>query len=155
LQGTKLVSNLPEGTSVDHITRAGSNVYFRTESFSQQTGHSVELWVSNGTAAGTRQLHDFGDTDFRQMFGLPNGKVIVGASPTATTGGRYLQPWVSDGTVAGTKLLKDIKADFTRISGSPVFKGVFYFAGSDTTHGNELWRTDGTAAGTFMVQDFI
>lgn len=32
---------------------------------------------------------------------------------------------------------------------------VAYFRGSDVTHGQELWRSDGTSAGTVMVADFV
>ncbi|HTQ80905.1 MAG TPA: ELWxxDGT repeat protein [Thermoanaerobaculia bacterium] len=31
--------------------------------------------------------------------------------------------------------------------------GALYFAGSDPAHGNEVWRSDGTAAGTYRVTD--
>ena len=31
--------------------------------------------------------------------------------------------------------------------------GSIYFAGKDATHGNELWKSNGTAAGTSMVAD--
>lgn len=31
--------------------------------------------------------------------------------------------------------------------------GVFYFNSNDGIHGNELWRSDGTTAGTWMVKD--
>src|SRR5262245_33095354 len=32
--------------------------------------------------------------------------------------------------------------------------GTLFFAADDGVHGRELWKTDGTAAGTVMVQDF-
>ncbi len=32
-------------------------------------------------------------------------------------------------------------------------KGVFYFAGYDQVYGTELWRSDGTEAGTYMLLD--
>jgi ELWxxDGT repeat protein len=40
-------------------------------------------------------------------------------------------------------------------SGMVVFKGKTYFAANDGTHGQELWRTDGTTAGTVMVADLF
>ena len=30
---------------------------------------------------------------------------------------------------------------------------IFYFVGNDGEHGNELWRSDGTTQGTYMVKD--
>ncbi len=52
-------------------------------------------------------------------------------------------------------LLKDIRSgsagsnpgDFVDVS------GITYFTADDGKHGRELWRTDGTASGTFMVKD--
>ena len=38
-------------------------------------------------------------------------------------------------------------------AGSVSFDGSTYFEGNDAAHGFELWRTDGTAAGTRLVKD--
>lgn len=35
----------------------------------------------------------------------------------------------------------------------PTLSGVTFFRAEDGAHGSELWRTDGTASGTFMVRD--
>jgi ELWxxDGT repeat protein len=46
-------------------------------------------------------------------------------------------------------------SDYGDVISSVVFKNVFYFAGTDGVRGNELWRSDGSAAGTFLVRDVI
>jgi ELWxxDGT repeat protein len=68
--------------------------------------------------------------------------------------------WKTDGTAAGTVLVADTNPgsagsfppfDSTRdIVG---FNGMVFFAADGGVHGVELWRSDGTEAGTVLVAD--
>ncbi len=85
-----------------------------------------------------------------------NDDYVFYASRTNITG-REL--WRSDGTTAGTMLVKDINpSDESYIRwqsslASSVVDNTLYFMASDGTHGRELWKSDGTEAGTVMVKD--
>jgi len=72
------------------------------------------------------------------------------------THGREL--WASDGTAAGTVMVKDINpGSASGLYGGDrwftVLDGIGYFPANDGINGFELWRTDGTEAGTYMVKD--
>jgi ELWxxDGT repeat protein len=58
-------------------------------------------------------------------------------------------------TVRGTKVFTSVAPDSQTQYGSEfaVFNGFLYFVADDDVHGNELWRTDGTDAGTTLVSD--
>src|SRR5262249_56022389 len=68
----------------------------------------------------------------------------------------------SDGTAAGTGMVADINPGAN--SASPLFhllpdcsptnvNGTIFFTADDGVQGVELWKSDGTAAGTVMVAD--
>src|SRR5262249_52157750 len=68
------------------------------------------------------------------------------------------EPWLSDGTEAGTYLIKDIFSGRTashRRSERPVVLGdsAYFPARRDFAHGEALWKSDGTEAGTVLVKD--
>src|SRR5262249_59482779 len=68
--------------------------------------------------------------------------------------------WTSDGTADGTALVKDINPGAA--DGRPGViapqrlvdvGGIAYFSATTTGAGSELWRSDGTEAGTTLVKD--
>lgn len=110
-----------------------------------------DLWVTDGTEAGTISLAT-GVNASRP--GVIAGQVVfLGAD---ATNGREL--WSTDGTPGGTALLKDIQPGAASSWGglgttfAPAGASLLFF-GEDAEHGRELWRTDGTAAGTELVKD--
>lgn len=67
--------------------------------------------------------------------------------------------WCTDGTPNGTYMVKDINpgvnsgiADYFEYT-AYVMNNVLYFRGNDGINGVELWRSDGTSSGTFMVKN--
>jgi ELWxxDGT repeat protein len=125
-------------------------VYFKARSAS----FGDELWVTDGTPAGTSQVIDI-------QAGSGNGNpidIIVFNGLlyfTANDGINSSELWRSDGTPEGTELVIDIRPG--NAPGNPVFKTIFgdklLFTANDGTHGTELWISDGTAAGTMLLKD--
>jgi ELWxxDGT repeat protein len=124
------------------------------------SGSGAELWVSDGTTAGTQLVKDIrpgsSDSDPQDLT-VFNGKLYFTAKDGSATG-REL--WVSDGTAAGTQLFKDIYRgapyvleDDNDPTGLTVFNGRLFFSANDGINGRELWSTDGTAAGTQLFKD--
>jgi len=115
-----------------------------------------ELWISDGTSAGTSILYT--PTAAVSNSYAPNafGAVVSGdhvffiVDDGSSSGNEQI--YVSDGTVAGTHILDP---DVTSVSQSNLtdLDGTLYFGMNDGTHGNQLWKSDGTAAGTTMVTD--
>ncbi|MEA2328743.1 MAG: hypothetical protein QOE68_3702, partial [Thermoanaerobaculia bacterium] len=139
---------------------AGSKVFFAGTGFD----HSNELWVTDGTQAGTRLVKNIrmpSPNEYVQVFPYEASAAAGGALFFFADDGIHgTELWRSDGTEAGTSLVKDIApgaaSSFVRIvEGSAMtdYHGLLYFVADDGVHGAELWRSDGTAAGTTMVSD--
>ncbi len=138
-----------------------------------QNVFGIELWRTDGTEPGTQLLRDINvldQTDFApEPAGMTvlNGQLVFRAREPFTAGGAGSELWTSDGTSAGTMLLADIRPGGTNDSDSsstpqnitffdrpdPLLDWIFFSATANTTLGNELWRSDGTAAGTVLVKD--
>jgi ELWxxDGT repeat protein len=61
----------------------------------------------------------------------------------------------TDGTDGGTTLLSEFDYGFDAPALFTGFAGTVWFTAGDGEHGVELWRTDGTAAGTRLARDIV
>ncbi|KAA6438569.1 DNRLRE domain-containing protein [Dyadobacter flavalbus] len=118
--------------------------------------NSVELWKSDGTVTGTKVVSQVTDS---------LGTILEQAG-TIVTAGNYLYyitnaagsyPLVrTDGTQAGTKVIKNLfpggnLKDFNLYTAM----GLVYLTAHDSDNNQELlWRTDGTAEGTYQLGTF-
>jgi ELWxxDGT repeat protein len=119
------------------------------------TIYGDELWVTDGTKAGTHVVKDIEDGSMGSDphgFTVFNNKLYFNAH-TDVFGNEL---WCSDGTAAGTVMVKDIvlgNGQGSNPSELTVFNGKLYFSAFDMVNGDELWSTDGTVAGTQLVKD--
>ena len=115
-----------------------------------------ELWISDGTAAGTRLVKDInpGASDSRIHFPTKVGNKLFFVADDGKTGPEL---WVSDGTRPGTKLVRDLQPGLASILTSPktltAVGNKLYFTFEAASTGQELWCSDGTNAGTKLVAD--
>lgn len=140
--------------------------------FSADDGiHGLELWVTDGTVAGTRLFKDLvpGTTGSFPAFTTQSlqptggfvafkGRFYFGA------GGPNLPDhvlWVSDGTPEGTQPLVSLPGTDTRAPKLPatfcVVGDTLYFSAQtlgEAPFTRQLWRTDGTPGGTQQVSSF-
>lgn len=124
--------------------------------------HGYELWKVTMPNRRTVLVKDI-NTAFPDASSEPgdftvfNGELYFSAN--SGTGDRKL--WKTDGTEAGTRQVSDINlapssfAPYAVPRRFTVFNGAMYLQADDGTSGRgfELWKTDGTAAGTVLVKD--
>lgn len=109
------------------------------------------MWKSDGTSGGTLSV---GPVPFRTQLAKAGSQLFfVGCDPD-----NGCELWKSDGTENGTALVKNINASGSMLSsgeslGAAEMDGKLFFWAEDGVHGKELWKSDGTAAGTVLVKD--
>lgn len=111
------------------------------------------LGRTDGTVDGTFQLKNLGpSTGYSGYFGTGDAAYFM----MLNNNGDTLSLVKSDGTATGTVVVKKFSMLNNDINQNPFFTAIgdtVYFAVYDVNYGKELWKTDGTEAGTTMVGD--
>ncbi|MBS4064108.1 MAG: T9SS type A sorting domain-containing protein [Chitinophagaceae bacterium] len=160
--GTGLVKDLYPGVNPGNVfgfAEFNNKLYFSATDWALPSRGSI-LFESDGTEAGTKPV--FGNEMSEVPGNVGTVKVVAGNRLffTARTTDAGLELWSTDGNTTGTAIVKDINTNKTgtpnsaaSLSGAIVHNGVYYFAAANNTNGQELWKSDGTEAGTVMIKD--
>jgi ELWxxDGT repeat protein len=154
----------PASPDLTNLHRAGNRAFF----LARDPEGPIDLWVTDGRT-GTRRVTLFCSTTDECAFPTPVDLTGTGGLAFFTVHSKLVgsELWRSDGSAAGTFQVRDIHSgagsallsDIAALDGRALF-------GALTTSPNEappvLWRSDGTAAGTVLVdggatwpQDFL
>ncbi|MBT1700132.1 T9SS type A sorting domain-containing protein [Fulvivirgaceae bacterium PWU4] len=136
---------------ITNFTAMGDKLFFTLRKDYDNVAETEELWVTNGTLAGTSMLRSFAWQRHMSESGMENFKVFNNAVYFRSGYPTKSALWKSDGTVAGTAKVHDV--EITRpynLPNEPVIANDrLYFAGTPVEYGApSLWSTDGTTEGT-------
>jgi ELWxxDGT repeat protein len=146
--GTTLLYSFGQSVELSAFIAVGNTVFF--------SAGAQGMWRTDGTVAGTLQMNT-GDQFFSGLRGMnvnSNGTLYFTGFNTA----QGHEIWKSDGTSAGTVLVKDVRpgagSSLFEVIGNPSGpdgKGGVYFSADDGVNGRQIWKSDGTSAGTVPV----
>jgi ELWxxDGT repeat protein len=144
------------GFAPKFLTAVGDKLYF----VANEPIQGSELWVTDGTPAGTptgaRPVKDINAGNFgsaiRELHSV-DGKLLFVARGNVHTEEDAL--WVSDGTEAGTTEVSKISATGSdpEMQQFMILNDKLLFSADDAIHGSELWTSDGSTANTTLVKD--
>ncbi len=160
LAGTQMVQDInPIGaaSNATSFVKMGGDTYF----IANDATHPSAIWRSDGTAIGTFAISNIGlnsdwyEGEITNLVATSNQIFFTAIDPIARK-----ELFVSDGTLAGTRMVKDINPDngwcwwcLVQIDSLKVINNKVVFRAGDSVSGREMWVSDGTANGTFMLED--
>lgn len=121
--------------------------------------HGSELWATDGSEENTYLVKDINPGENGSLYGefTAMGSKVYFKAWDGINGDEL---WVSDGSEEGTYLLKDINlnAGNSQINGMSLINDDLIFFTATNGEGSiglnyEVWRTDGTEEGTYMIKD--
>jgi len=168
--GTQLLKDIKPGGASGLATgrerfKIGDKVLFGAD----DGVRGQELWGTDGTSAGTQIVKDinigagsgFNDNNNPQEVTALNDILYFAGNDSGNNTTANVELWRSDGTPSGTFRVKDInplpnESGFPRSFEALPGKGIILFSAlKDNATGLELWKSDGSEAGTALVKDIL
>jgi ELWxxDGT repeat protein len=138
-------SSSPAHSNIEQAINVNGVLYF----VATDGQNGLEIWRSDGTAAGTVMATNFFGNNQK-----PTQLTNVSGNVYFTMTGSFSDNsiWKTNGTAAGTVRVKSISStSFIYPEGLTSVGGLLYFVADDGYNGRTVWRSDGTAAGTFAI----
>lgn len=149
--GTGVIANLGRTDNFVRLRSFRDAIYFAVLKGRAETGQTrvLELWKSDGTVTGTKRIKTI-DAVVSTSLASFRGELYFSAY--AQDSGSQI--WKTDGTTEGTSPVIPLQGAMPSEL-VPVGDLLFFLAPSNNPSQTEgLWRSDGTAAGTFLLADF-
>ena len=151
IEGTQLVADItPTAFAVRHLgslTPFHDRLYFLGPRHSD--GYPV-VWRSDGTSAGTAPLS--GAPSFSSVLAASDTHLFFDGDDPAHPGIRQL--WTTDGNSAPSMVTHMAAPALERTGWIAIANGRALFIAQNGNAGQELWTSDGTAAGTRAMTNF-
>lgn len=147
--GTYMVKDINPGMGSSKSSDVYANVmiaYNGNIYFNATDGTHEGLWKSDGTDAGTVLVKE--GISLTPKHAITNNKFFFRGSD------RHL--WITNGTNEGTVLLDSAEISNLVSENIVGYNGIVYYPAADTDqqlNEDELWQSDGTPAGTFIVEN--
>jgi ELWxxDGT repeat protein len=139
-----------ENVDANNMAQLNGNLFFAANDGTNGT----ELWVSDGTSAGTSLLKNINSgsaSSHPKNFINIAGIIFF----TANDGVNGIELWKTDGTTTGTVLVKDINlgSEGSYPNELVALNNTLIFVATTNTNGTEIFKSDGTTLGTALITD--
>lgn len=159
--GTKMVKDIVAGignAQIQPMRFAAASFQNKLFFIANDGTNGSEIWVSDGTTAGTVMLADINigtasGCQYGTMFTEFNGKLFF----PADDGISGTELWVTDGTTSGTNMFGDLSnQQYSSIEGMMAWNNKLWFSEMTLSQfDSEIFVSDGTLQGTYKLSDSI
>ena len=161
--GTVLVKDFD--TIISNVREINNSLYLDVTKYNYVASTSTaQLWKTDSTNTGVELIKEFDnfifDYGYQDNTAIVNNTLYFEIRSPYFANSSFSQLWKSDGTDTGTTLVKDfgslknLNEFWEKLNNNFYFSVLVTDSEEPYTTTHELWKSDGTDAGTVLVQGF-